>query len=312
MSSRPAELELVPVTTADHLAAWVRVHNLAAPCEPVGPAWLDASWRLAPEWEAIIAVRDGREVGVAHVEVQHWSPTSRHTDAWIVVPKQERRHGVGSALYERVSAWSRAAGRIGMDIWVSEADPDGPGFWSRRRFVEVGRENRSRLELATYRPGEIVLPDGVEMVVLAGRADLEVGIYEVGRDAIADIPGADPYDVGDLEHFVAGELRIPGLMEECAVVALAGSTVIGYAILVRHEARPSVASHEMTAVARAWRGRGVARSMKQMQIRLAREAGLQTLEAENEGRNAPMLALNRSLGYTPIPANIQLRGPLAA
>ena len=311
MSSLAAAIELVPVTRPDQLAAWVRVHNLAAPCEPVGPIWLEASWHQAPAWEAVLALSGGREVGAGHVEVQHWSPTSRHTDAWIVVPKQERRRGVGSALFERVSAWSRSAGRVGMDIWVSEADPDGPGFWARRGFVEVGRENRSHLELARWVETAGAVPAGVSLVVLAGRPDLEEGIYAVGRDAIADIPGADPYDVGDLEHFLAGELRIPGLIEECAVVTLAGSTVIGYAILVRHEARPSVACHEMTAVARAWRGRGVARAMKQMQIRLAREAGLQTLEAENEARNAPMLALNQSLGYRPVPANIQLRGPLA-
>ncbi len=312
MPPRAADLRLVPVTTADHVAAWVRVHNLTSPCHPLGPVGLEHTWRQAPQWEAVLAVRGDREVGAGHVEVQHWSPTSRHGDGWIVVPKRERRQGVGTALYEHLSEWSRRAGREGIDVWVHANDPDAPGFWSRRGFAEVGREERCRLDLADAAAGRevVAVPAGVTLVTLAGRPELEAGIYAVGREAIADVPGADAYDAGDLEHFLDGELRIPGLIGECAVVAMAGEVVIGYAILVRSEARPTVACHEMTAVARAWRGRGIARAMKETQIVLARAAGLEALEADNERRNAPMRALNERLGYTPLPANIQLRGPL--
>lgn len=314
MPSPTADLHIVPVTDTAGIAEWVRVHNLASPCHPVGPVSLAHNWRVAPDWEAVLAVRDGRAVGAGHVEVQHWSPTSRHTDATIVVPHPERRQGVGSALFRRLSAWSRRAGRHGMDIWVNEDDPDGPGFWSRRDFVEVGREERCHLELATVgsAPDTSPLPDGLTLVTLDDRPQLESGIFAVGREAIADIPGADPYDVGDLAHFVAGELRIPGLIEQCAIVAMAGDVVIGYALLVRYEARPTVASHEMTAVARAWRGRGLAGAMKQAQIARARRVGLEVLEADNERRNVAMLRLNARLGYTSLPANVQLRGPLAA
>jgi GNAT superfamily N-acetyltransferase len=311
MMAPPADLQLVPVTTADEIATWAQVYNRAAPCHPVGPIWLEAQFRQAPQWDAVLAVREGREVGVAHVEVQHWAATSRHTDAWVTVAPGERGQGVGTALYRHVSAWSRDAGRIGMDIWVAENDPDGPGFWARRGCVEVGREDRCRLDLTTVALQQRAVPERITLVTLAGRPDLEQGLYEVGREAIPDIPGADPYDVGDFEHFRAGELRLPGLIEECAIVAMAGRTVVGYALIVREEARPTVGTHEMTAVARAWRGRGVARAMKEAQIALARSSGLETLEADNERRNAPMRALNASLGYLPIPANIQLRGPLA-
>lgn len=312
MSPRAADLHLLPVATAADVAMWARIHNLASPCDPVGHVWLEHNWRQAPQWEAVLAVRDGREVGAGHVEVQHWSPTSCHADGSIVVPQLERRRGVGSALYAYLSAWSRRAGRRGMDVWVPENAPDAPEYWSRRNFVEVGREERCRLELATVTidPERIVVPDGVTLVTLAGRPDLEAGMYAVGREAIADIPGADAYDVGDFAHFLAGELRIPGLIEECAVAAMAGGVVIGYATLVRYEVRPTVACHEMTAVARAWRGRGIARAMKQTQIALARQAGLEALEADNERRNTPMRVLNERLGYTPLPANVQLRGPL--
>ena len=306
-----ADLQIVPVTTAAHIAAWVRIHNLASPCLPVGPVTLEANWLLAPHWHAVLAVRDGRAVGAAHVEVQHWSPASRHADAQIVVGPADRRTGVGTALYDECAVWARTAGRVGIDVWVFENDPDGPGFWSRRGFEEVGREERSRLDL-TAEPVHLPtqLSAGITLVTLEGRPELEPGIYAVAQEAVADVPGIDGYDAGDFAHFRAGELRLPGLIEECAVVAMAGEVVIGYAILVRYEARPTVACHEMTAVARAWRGRGVARAMKETQIARARTIGLRALEADNERRNVPMRALNAHLGYLPLPACIQLRGPL--
>ncbi len=312
MRNRVADLALVPVTEPEHVAEWTRVHNLAAPCDPIGPDWLAHTWALAPQWDAVLAMREGRVVGVGCAEVQHWSPTSLHTDAWIVVPGAERRRGIGSALHRHVSAWSREVGRVGLDVWVRDDDPDGPGFWARRGFVEVGREERCRLELdATAAAPPVQVPDGIRLVTFAGRPELERGMYEVSKEAVADVPGADPYDVGDFTHFLDGELRIPGMIEECAVVAMAGDLVVGYAILVRYEARPTVACHEMTAVARAWRGRGIARAMKHAQITLARSVGLEALEADNERRNGPMRAINARLGYTPLPASIQLRGPFA-
>jgi GNAT superfamily N-acetyltransferase len=72
------------------------------------------------------------------------------------------------------------------------------------------------------------------------------------------------------------------------------------------------AYHDMTAVLRAWRGRGVGRALKQAAIAWARREGLESLETGNEERNAPMRALNASLGYRERPNEITFRGPLPA
>jgi GNAT superfamily N-acetyltransferase len=136
-------------------------------------------------------------------------------------------------------------------------------------------------------------------------------MYRVGADGLADIPGVDRYDAGDFARWREAELGRPGMMPECSVVALAGDEVVGFTILVRMEARPEVAEHEMTAVARAWRGKGLAGAMKSHQIALARAAGIALLEASNEARNAAMLAVNDRLGYRPQSAWVQVRGPFS-
>lgn len=293
------------------VSAWLDVHNRTSPCRPDGEQSLRHRWSVAPEWRADVAWRDSRPVGIAHVEVEVWSPGSRHAEATILVPRGERRSGVGTALYRAVSRWAIERDREGLDVWFDLADPDGPSFWTRRGFEEVGRERVSYLDLTGEPRPAIEPPPGVALVTLDDRVDLEEGMYRVGIEGLADIPAVDRYDAGDFERWRDAELGRPGLVRDCSVVALAGEEVVGFATLVRWEARPEVAEHEMTAVARSWRGRGLAGAMKSHQITLARTAGLTTLEAANEARNAAMLAVNDRLGYRPASADVQFRGPFA-
>ena len=71
------------------------------------------------------------------------------------------------------------------------------------------------------------------------------------------------------------------------------------------------AYHAMTAVARAWRRRGIAEAIKRAHIRWARRNGIRVLRTANEVRIAPIRRLNERYGYDPEPAEIVLRGPLA-
>lgn len=66
----------------------------------------------------------------------------------------------------------------------------------------------------------------------------------------------------------------------------------------------------MTAVVRDWRGRGVATALKRATIEWAIARGLDELGTANDTVNAPMRAVNRRLGYRPLPDDIDYRGPL--
>ena len=311
MSPVDAELTITAVAGDGDLATWVEIHNLAAPCNPEGIASTRHWWQIAPDWRATIARRGGHPVGIGHVEAPHWAPDSRHAEAVVIVAPGERRRGVGTALSADASRWAAQRGLAGLDVWVDESDPDAPAYWANRGYLEVERERRSRLELASVAADDtpVAPPVGIAFATLDARPDLEAGMYDIAREAWADIPGSEGYDPGDFAHWRA-DLRYPGLVEECGVIALAGERVVGYAILVRNAGRPEIADHWMTAVARTWRGRGLATAMKREQVRLAPAAGLAMLDAANEERNAGMFAINERLGYRPLPADIKLRGPL--
>jgi RimJ/RimL family protein N-acetyltransferase len=72
----------------------------------------------------------------------------------------------------------------------------------------------------------------------------------------------------------------------------------------------AVAYHGLTAVARDWRGRGVATALKHAQIAAALARELSRLVTESQHDNLPMRRLNEKLGYVAEPGTIVYRGPL--
>ena len=73
-----------------------------------------------------------------------------------------------------------------------------------------------------------------------------------------------------------------------------------------------IAEHEMLAVRRSWRGRGLGKALKAAQIIWALDNGLSELRTGNEERNAPARTVNANFPYTPLLDGLLYRGPLAA
>jgi GNAT superfamily N-acetyltransferase len=90
----------------------------------------------------------------------------------------------------------------------------------------------------------------------------------------------------------------------------ASDLVVGYASVIVAQGAPTLAYHDMTAVLRAYRGRGIARQLKHATIAWAIRSGLERMETGNDLDNAPMRAVNARLGYRPRPDEVILRGPL--
>jgi GNAT superfamily N-acetyltransferase len=138
----------------------------------------------------------------------------------------------------------------------------------------------------------------------SGRARAR-GAYDVGREALPDVPGGEEWTPPPFEQFAATHLR--GVI----LLAVADGEVVGYAKLVpRPDGRS--ADHGMTAVKRNRRGAGIATSLKRAQIAWAKAQGFERLTASNEERNAAMRRINESLGYRPAPGRVRLRAPLGA
>ena len=224
----------------------------------------------------------------------------------VTVLPHARRRGVGATLLDTVSAWAAEHGVRELETPVDSDDEESLGFALRRGFHEHSRETGLELELAGLDPPPVDPPPGIEIALLDNRPELAAGAYDVGVEALPDIPGGEDWTAPPFEQFLATHLRGAAIF-----LALAGEDVVAYAKLTAHP-DGRTATHGMTAVKRAWRGRGIAKSLKRAQIAWAQANGMDRLTATNEERNAAMQRVNASLGYVPVPGRVLLRGPATA
>jgi GNAT superfamily N-acetyltransferase len=236
----------------------------------------------------------------------------RHWLGIWVLP-EARRRGLGSALYAAASDVAREAGKTGFPTEVSEIPEDGLRFLANRGFIETDRSKMVRLDLAGLAAPDPDPPDGIVLVTLAERPDLLPGVHATATEAFPDIPGDDDIHVGTLEEFAARDVDRTGIPKDAFSIALDEATdeVAGYASLIYDAAATAVAYHDMTAVRRAYRGRGIATALKRATIAWAVRNGLEALDTGNDEDNGPMRAVNLALGYRPAPDWVGLRGPLA-
>ena len=241
--------------------------------------------------------------------LQPWRRDLAHVLSTVSVA--HRRRGVGTRLYEAASDWARERGLDRIEVPVRDNDPESLAFAERRGFVEERREKGLVLELTGLEPPPVEPPEGVEIVTWAERPDVARGMYQVACEAYPDVPGFEQDEMEPFEGWLAHDMQGSGDRPDATFVALAGGEVVGYAKFSITAARPKAAAHDLTAVRRAWRGRGVARALKATQIGWAKANGFEQLDTRNEERNAPIRKLNEEFGYRPGIGRIHLQGPLA-
>ncbi len=263
-----------------------------------------------------LAEVDGRPVGTA-ITGRIWMYEAEYPRYWLglwVLP-EARGGGIGSALFEAVSEVARDAGKTGFQTELSEAHEAGHRFLARRGFVEIDRMKLVRRALSGLARPVPAPPAGVRIVSLAERPDLVASVYTVALETFVDVPtGDEPLTAGTLESFRARDVDRPGLPPDAFFVAVDGASgeAIGYASLLLVPGDETRALNDMTAVRRAYRGRGIATALKHATIAWAIDRGLEAIITGNDESNTPMRSINARLGYLPLPDLVGLHGPLAA
>ena len=309
--------EIRPIDPTDEpaLRAYVDIVNAVTPDSPTSLEDLRWADQTYPGGAQFLALSDGRPVGAASTgRIYMYDAAFERYWFGIRVLPEARRKGVGTALWVATSTVARDAGKTGLQTDVSEAQADGVAFLLHRGFEVFERAMQVRLDLRGLTAPAVDPPPGIILTTLEARPDLEAGLHAVAVEAYADIPVADePVTAGTLEEFLARDIRRAGVPAGGLAIAVdvASGEVAGWASLLFAPGSETVAWHDMTAVRRAWRGRGVATALKRATIAWSVAHGLEALETSNDEGNAPMRAVNARLGYRPIPDLLTLRGPLA-
>ena len=310
----PTGLIIRTVTAEADLERLVPIVNATNPESPTSLDEIRWSNATYPGTVRFLAEVDERAVGAATVGRIYMFPPD-HPALWAIIGvlPEARRAGIGGHLLGEVSAVAGSRGKTQLYLRCAADRPEAIEFLAHRGFSELERSKTVRLELADLPVPIIAPPPGIELTTLAARPDLVEGVHAVAIETFPDVPGGDePMAVGDLAEFRARDVDRPSVPNDAFFVAVetGSGRVVGYACLLMQPGSTTVAYHDMTAVLRAYRGRGIARELKIATIAWAVQNGLTALETGNDEANAPMRAVNARLGYEPMPDEVLMRGPL--
>lgn len=282
----------------------------AADAEPVSAGVLHDQLRTAPAGKVdrrMVAV-DGRGtvVGYSIVERLPWWGEGRYS-MWVGVLPAHRGRGIGTALFDDALAFARGEGVNRLDASVREGAPEALHFAERRGFSVSRHLFSSTLELAAFDgalfQGTVgkVAASGIRFFSLAEAGAAEDSyrkLYELNRTVSLDIPGRErtfaSYDDYARRYFQADWFR-----PDAQLLAADGDRWVGLASLQPLSAE--CLFNRVTGVDPEYRGRSIATALKLLSIDYARRAAYRTMRTNNDAENAPMLAVNRKLGYRPEP-----------
>ncbi len=213
-----------------------------------------------------------------------------------------RRHGVGTAL---LLALGEHAVRQGfVEAGTNVDDPGSIAFAERFGFREVDRQVEQLRTIGVE--AHTVAPAGITIVSAAERPELWRQAYDpLGLQAFEDMALDRPMLVS-MEQWERDWLEWP----EGTFIALAGEQIVGTAGLQRDADVPGRAENALTAVLRGFRGRGIARALKQTSLAFAAENGIREVYTWTQQGNADMRRLNERLGYREGAVSVAVRRPL--
>jgi len=246
-------------------------------------------------------------VGFSDAVSWPWEPPHQF---WIstVVAAHHRRQGLGAQLAEAALACAREQGATRLVAEVRDNVADGLRFAERYGFRRDRHIFESRLHLADFDEqrfaGAVARAEaeGIRFLSVADLGDSDDArrkLYDINATFARDVPGRDS-EFMPFEQFQKTVCSASWYRPDGQIVAATGDSWIGMAA-VGYFANTNSMYNMFTGVDPAWRGKGIALALKLLAIACARRYGVTYISTNNDSENAPMLAINRTLGYQPEP-----------
>jgi GNAT superfamily N-acetyltransferase len=290
----------VEVFRTDDAEAVAEVRRAAVPylvCTAGSVAWEAASAPAHRHTRWLVARESGgRITGCADAGLLIESTEADESFLHTAVHPDALGYGVGGALVAAGEHYLAELGARRVYTWVSD-DGRSPGFAERRGYVRGRRARFLGLDLTRSGLPALLdpLPDGVEILTGQDFAENQRPLYEAELECRADEPGDVRAGFVPYEDWLRLHWECPDIEHRLSSVVLLGGEVAAYS-LAQTDGRKRYWSG-MTGARRAYRGRGLARLAKLDSLHRSRTAGYTHAFTGNDAANAPMLALNESLGY---------------
>ena len=267
------------------------------PDDPRDPITLKDYWRNPEDnakIERFIGEIGGQRVGFAHQRHEIWKTPERYGNvSGDLMPAQRTATRIDATETFTTWCWEDDALRVGV------VQARGYVEERRQRFWELDLvANRVKLESMTAASREKMREEKIRILTVDRDADPEKWkkLWQMSEEAIRDIPTTVPFTATTFDDFMKW-MRSPGLHADRIWIARDGDAIIGVSIL-SYPPKRGVVSTDWTGVARAGRGRGVARAVKCETVMQAIALGVDRIRTDNDFKNKPILHINETMGYT--------------
>jgi mycothiol synthase len=289
-------IEVRAADTDADLEAFIRIRRTLLPNESGGTVELmRADLAENPDRRYYVAELDGEVVGSGLISL---SDLRDRFSVKVRVLPPARRRGVGTALLRRLVTHA-TGNKLGTHLEEEESRP----FAERFGFRETDRQVEQVKRLGDE-PDPPPLPDGIEVVTVAERPSLLREAYPLACEGYGDMALERPAQIS-LETWLREAATLPA----GSFVALAGGEIVGWSGLVQHD-NDGVAEDGLTVVRRDWRHRGLATTLKRMELAWAAHHGFREVVTWTQQGNEGMRRLNERLGYEYRDVSITMVAPL--
>ena len=314
---KAAEINLRRATLED--AAFVAdLLTEVYPTDPQDPVQYEDYWRnpdARMKIERFIGELDGKRVAFAQQRHADWErmPKRYGGVAGDLLPSHRTRERL-DALVAAMEERSRADGTRTFTTMCWEHDELRVTVLKDRGYREERRErfweldlvaNRARLEQMAKESREKLRSQALTVLTIDRDEDPEKWrkLWEMSNEAEQDVPTTVPHVLAPLEDFMKW-MRSPGIHEDRIWIARDGEAILGVSML-SYPPKRGVVQTDWTGVARAGRGRGIARALKCETVMQAIALGVPKVRTDNDSKNAPILHINETMGYQRRPDMIQ-------
>jgi mycothiol synthase len=292
-------IEVRTAETDADLEAFIRIRRTLLPNESGGTVELFRARMGTPERRFLVAELNGEIVGCGLVDRSDIG--DGRFSVKVRVLRHARRRGVGTALLRELVAHASTfrPEKMSTHLEEDEARP----FAERFGFRETDRQVEQVKRLGEE-PAAPPAADGIEIATIGERPSLLRDAYPLAAQGFHDMALEAPAHVA-LEDWLREEATVP----DGSFVALADGEIVGFSGLIHHD-NPGVAEDGLTVVRRDWRRRGLATTLKRMELAWAAANGYREVVTWTQRGNEGMRSLNERLGYEYRDVSVTMVAPL--
>ena len=245
-----------------------------------------------------------------------------HYKFYLIVEPEYRRQGAGAALYDHLEGLAHSMGTGAITTNILDNDPSSRHFAEKHGFIQKSHDIQMVLDLGVFDDKSqtdfitALKSKGFHFTTMAELGNGEEAqrkLYELNNSVSATQPGHEGVSAwGSFEDFQRTVCQMGWYKPAGQFVVTEKSTGdwVAMSAITRFE-NSDYAYNLFTGVDLRYRSRKLAQAVKSLALSYARDQlGVDKVRTNHNADNAPMIAIDRKLGYVQIPGTCRMEKTL--